>query len=887
MFLIDAQLYGQDIVLTFRMQNRATRFYKIPKVKFILCQCKAGERCLNSFNSFTCEIVTARDYSTGEVAKFKKIWIKESVSEFETSKRITEICSNCKLYDTYPTQKTIVAKTLFEYNLELYKFYQYDGNLLFPEQTPQLSMIDPSKFKKIQEFHQDSLEWKSFLLSWTVNIRYSNNGEYSMIIPNVTKLTRRATGWSKEALEIVYEIALVDEVRIFDGQSEKIFTRREAQYTDITQRNQSDWNVIKEFMDYISEKDPDVLLFRNTSQLIFLKDRCEYLGKQKDFVACMNRLPQDILQRNCISVIEMMFPNQKNYKYGGLYGPFILNYNPFTKETLKHVFPKLLGRIVYNHNAVVSKRSIDENPPNLVVKWHPIYMNSLSVVMKITGSYHLSCEWYARKSILIYWIIKRIYFTLTSGMNLVFPSPDWDEYDNKDIDTTGGGGGGNGSKNVKKRTPVSEDPTLENVTDDIFEMSVQSYVESTRKSTSESISPTTVVTTNVSGSTGSPSRSSPVMSSKEKKLKKKLNGGSYLKRERSEMFISTSEMELIEVDNQAYYPNILMMMNLCKSTVRMSENPEPFTEPSIERMENETLIDKKWIVVDNEIKEGIIPFIMNSLLTKRKEFIARIDELEKNPKLDSRSKENQTQLEFSKTQNKVYKEICAIIYGCLAGKRPGNVVSAPMASDVCTAIGRKLWSELCNFLKSKGHQVIHGQTDGVMIYTKNGKNLQNDLIEFKSIGYPCYPEIRRRYSAVYLRDSVSWIGVEKSSGTLVNKGVISSYSPQIQIEIEKAMFAILLSGQSPGGKLCAALLETLQQILLIWSQYYDPTKVENYLVFYHRPNRKEKLHFELQRYSISIRESIDTILKEASAKKEISLQTQQLLDQIIRSYLPI
>jgi hypothetical protein len=274
--------------------------------------------------------------------------------------------------------------------------------------------------------------------------------------------------------------------------------------------------------------------------------------------------------------------------------------------------------------------------------------------------------------------------------------------------------------------------------------------------------------------------------------------------------------------------------------------------------------------------KGIVPKIIDKLLKTRNSIKA---ELRKSTISDSSRR-------LFEIKNSAIKQVCAIIYGCLGSTYDGNCVAAPEIAAMITAVGREIWTSLKVHLQRKNHQIIHGVTDGFIIYTEFAKNVAGDLIEFaESCPYRCIPEIREELLGVYTKDKNCWIGMD-TNGKLINKNVIESSSCEIQIRIELALFKILLM-RVPSNSTISNMFVELQETLLIWSNHIDPTIHSNYFKFY---VAKSPIFSPLTypiRYSLSLSSSIKTMCALSTSTGKLSDLQSNMIDKILKAYIPI
>lgn len=358
---------------------------------------------------------------------------------------------------------------------------------------------------------------------------------------------------------------------------------------------------------------------------------------------------------------------------------------------------------------------------------------------------------------------------------------------------------------------------------------------------------------------------------KHKEKSKGNNGGLTWKVEQKTGVYRRSETHrIIQVDLAGAYGNNIAGNNLDITTIRTCSGEEGTT----------TDVCGKHVLKPH-VRTGIIPSIVDKLLVERRAVKKEL----LNPSLTREEKE------ILDLRNKIAKEIIATVYGVLGGEWDTNSLAAPNVSALVAEIGRMIWNKLVIFLITKGHEIIQGTTDGVMIYTSKFKTLAADLIEFQKDGcqFVCYPEIREELYSVYIKNDQNWIGVEcvnGSPGQLINKGVIRTGVPEIQIIIEKACFSLLLRSE-PGNALVVNLLKYFQAVLIEWSRASDPDDDENYFKYYCISPRKKTTHFSPRRYADEIKSSFISILKLALYGQELNSTYLQYVDSIAERHMII
>ncbi|ODV77775.1 uncharacterized protein CANTADRAFT_26837 [Suhomyces tanzawaensis NRRL Y-17324] len=219
------------------------------------------------------------------------------------------------------------------------------------------------------------------------------------------------------------------------------------------------------------------------------------------------------------------------------------------------------------------------------------------------------------------------------------------------------------------------------------------------------------------------------------------------------------DVPIATLDFSSLYPSIMMAHNLCYTTLLNTQTIKTFglTEDDYTKTPN-----GDYFVKDNK-RQGILPTILNELLTARKK--AKAD-LKKETDPFKRDVLNGRQLALKISANSVYG-----FTGATIGKLPCLAISSSV-----TAFGREMIEKTKNvvqeyYTKENGHpydaQVIYGDTDSVMVKfgpsdletcMKMGEEAANYVstkfkspikLEFEKVYFPYLLINKKRYAGLY------------------------------------------------------------------------------------------------------------------------------------------
>jgi len=165
------------------------------------------------------------------------------------------------------------------------------------------------------------------------------------------------------------------------------------------------------------------------------------------------------------------------------------------------------------------------------------------------------------------------------------------------------------------------------------------------------------------------------------------------------------QVPIATLDFASLYPSIMQAYNLCYSTLVNASDVHKLKETEYQKCDN------GHVFVRTETKKGILPIILEELLTARK----RAKKDMKNAKTEfERTVQNGRQLALKVSANSVYG---------FTGATVGQLPCLPIASTT-TSYGRQLLEQTKEFIEEKytignGYkhdaQVVYGDTDSVMI----------------------------------------------------------------------------------------------------------------------------------------------------------------------------
>lgn len=234
------------------------------------------------------------------------------------------------------------------------------------------------------------------------------------------------------------------------------------------------------------------------------------------------------------------------------------------------------------------------------------------------------------------------------------------------------------------------------------------------------------------------------------------------------------------LDFASLYPSIIIAHNLCYTTLILNKDKGKFSNKNVAKTPVGTMFIKK------ENKKGILPIILQNLLSKRREV----------KKMMGQEKDPQQKTLLNARQN-AFKIAANSLYGFT-----GSAISKLPCLDIgqsITGYGREMLIQTKNFIEStyteeKGinftAHVIYGDTDSVMVKFI-GKNINSDFIfdiagdmakaasaifadpiklEFEKIYYPYLLMNKKRYAGVVeTREIVQAPGVYSDSQIVKRK----------------------------------------------------------------------------------------------------------------------
>ena len=185
---------------------------------------------------------------------------------------------------------------------------------------------------------------------------------------------------------------------------------------------------------------------------------------------------------------------------------------------------------------------------------------------------------------------------------------------------------------------------------------------------------------------------------------------------------------IILVDFNSLYPSIIRHFKICFTTVQRPLRPIERAEEEINEIkEDQEVLKPLNDIVCNEKSDPLLPGILSVLISRRREVKAQLRK-EKNPSVIA-------QLEI---RQQAYKLVANSIYGCL-GFVSSRFYSKRIAA-IITHFGRDLLRKSENLIKDKGHVVIYGDTDSLMVNT-----FKTDLSEAILCGLTLKKEINEQF----------------------------------------------------------------------------------------------------------------------------------------------
>ncbi len=789
MFLLDVQECATSLALIFRQPRGEVGMWSLPKKNYIYANpCEPHLNKIKTGHIPGKTVGCAIWGTVGNLTQLYRVATPTSISE----------CSKCETYNGTLDLKT---KILYDYGIEVYRYYTYDGN-------PYVSLtrateLDPTKLRMIMN-HESGANWKKDLKIVTVHLTMEHKGEFHPIVPAPNDLISLAMGITPIAVEKRLGLASITSIIVMFENSSKTFkaTTRDDEET-----------TIREFLSWFKKVDPDVVQMFNAIQYEYLYHRCRYLKMEGIFVTTMNRMviPElsklDYVQRNVPTYYQSKYKCKTNSR---------LNYNDYSDESTTYTFKSMIvGRILFNYFAIVSQRNVLEQPSVNVEYWHTKFTNQyLPTLLWITGSYHMTADYYTSKLVMSSWILIKEF---SSQAQLVFPTP----------------------KQKRKFNSYPEDELNEE-------------------------------DQNVSNDPNKDLETDPNHTSGDKNIDG--NGGMHFDVKESKLYRKTTEEVAVDLDMSTFYGNIIISCNLDPATVRLSLDRKDWYIFDHEAPKSEPVYGDYAII--SKIK-GILPFCIESLVEKRTA-----------AKRSKETENSQFEIDSLDQQDKALKLCIATVFGCLRNKHHSNLISAPLVGEAIMAIGREIWKCLRDFLLSKSHEIIHGNTDGMIVYTKHSSNLPDDISQFKAhCLIRCFPEIRRYFDSIYIKDKTTWIGVASNTCKLINKNGIQAHTPEIQIRIELALFNRLLLEQ-PGRSMIFGMIEDLQEALEDYSQYVDASNPLLYFWYYRSNAPVFQPIFHPMRYEYRIHDNVIRIFNLAFQPDVMNEDQIETLNTLMFSYMP-
>ena len=792
MFLLDAHYMGGNVALLFKLPNQNYKVWKLPPCNHILI------RCAKHMNSFSPDCFV-----------YGKIYGELTLSPIRFAKLRTQCCNECELFDT---DLNIRTKTLFEYGIELYKFYTYKGIPSIDHNEGDI--IDPAYLNPIPI--DSKLNWKDFLKIVTISFSLQSEGEMGLVVPEITELSTRATGMASKEIELGIGLTPIINIMAISGNEQKIF------FPDLKSSKMSDHErekmMICKFLDWIALTDPDIIQIFNAIQLEFLYLRCKHHVIEQKFITAFNR-PSKFKGFFISDYRKINFPPYYNYKYK-CKTPYHLNFNDYSKESTEYSFgTALVGRVLFNYFAMAQRRDVLETQSitsKTIDYWHPIFISKyLPTLLTITGRYHLTVECYSSKLTMTQWIIKKEFGELLLYRPIV-------EYVKKRDQT------GTLLQETLQPNPIDNNNNKES--------DLKIFIDKDGSVEYES------------------------------KFDKNTNqGGEHFVVNHSLLYPKSTEFHYVDVDLASFYANIIIETNVDRTTLNPLQ-PDPDLEIS-------SFLSHK--VISTTSLQGIIPRALKNMITQR-------NAVKHNMNDKSISQETRDSLS---TTSQALKLASAIVYGCLGNKSRYNRISAPEVASFVTEIGRDIWNNLKEFIEKNGHIVIHGNTDGFILKTSNLDSLKSQLSQFVSnTKIKCYPEMRRKFKSIFVKNTNNWIAIDESD-CLINKNVIKSTNPEIQIDLEKALYKLLLSNP-PGKKLMEQLIEDFQNYIFGHNDIFNPSEPLNYFTYYQCHSPKFTLFFMPPRYIDSLKESVLLITNHSHSNAKALEKCKTTVEEIILKFMP-
>lgn len=191
---------------------------------------------------------------------------------------------------------------------------------------------------------------------------------------------------------------------------------------------------------------------------------------------------------------------------------------------------------------------------------------------------------------------------------------------------------------------------------------------------------------------------------------------------------------VVLVDFNSLYPSIIRQYSICFNTVIRE-----FSEPGIEKMGRDASVmeEEKYEeemenplahIETGEEQNAILPGILTFLIERRKQV-----------KNDLKKEKNQKRKAELNIKQQAFKLIANSIYGCL-GFSSSRFYAKKMA-ELITCIGRKLLDSSIKRVTELGFDVIYGDTDSIMIDTK-----QNNVLEGIFQGFEIKKNINSQFA---------------------------------------------------------------------------------------------------------------------------------------------
>ncbi len=387
MFLLDAQLVRGLIVLLFKIIENGQVIYKtakLPYVYYILVKCTAPK----AHEPYSKETVKGTIYNNPFESEttFQRVDIDDHSQQDFVIQGITKKCPHCKIYDC---DLDYCARTLFEYGIEMYRFYEYDGFFKNGE------TLDPTKLImiSIENLKEKSLDTIKYLKVATVRTELSRKEDGNLLIPRIDDILKNELGMERVWIEYLIGYTTVTSISIH------------CEGKNYTIKSPNEKMLLETFCKTFVQVDADVWQWFNTSELHFIYQRCKHLGLDKMFIDSVNRHDFDL---NIDSLLARSF--ETRYKWNlRCQSDCLLNYGKFSDETTQAGFKNhLVGRIVLNLYGMIPRK--DDLLKINIYNTKDIHLTALpflSLLLRVTGMLGLTADAWNKDIFLSQWIVYR------------------------------------------------------------------------------------------------------------------------------------------------------------------------------------------------------------------------------------------------------------------------------------------------------------------------------------------------------------------------------------------------------------------------------------------------------------------------------------------------